>query len=158
MLKNCHNNTEYSKYDYDIYASSCVLKRNKDLRINLQDLPHLNAYDHTTMNTPVLVWSPKLSTVGPGQYLDGWPPGNTWCCRLLFPSCNTTLFEFSFSFLQHVPLMFAFFAIFTWSILSIILPKIWFTRAIWNQCGKERKRGSRYNMDQQQIEKWFRTI
>ena len=40
------------------------------------------AYGHTTMNTPVLVRSPKLSMVGPGQYLDGSPPGNTWCCRL----------------------------------------------------------------------------
>ena len=42
------------------------------------------AYDHTTLNAPVLVWSPKLSSVGPVQYLDGWPPGNHRCCRLLF--------------------------------------------------------------------------
>ena len=28
-------------------------------------------YGHTTLNTPVLVRSPKLSNVGPGQYLDG---------------------------------------------------------------------------------------
>ncbi|CAH2207582.1 jg7534, partial [Pararge aegeria aegeria] len=26
---------------------------------------------HTTLNTPVLVRSPKLSNVGRGQYLDG---------------------------------------------------------------------------------------
>ena len=37
---------------------------------------HLNVYGHTTLNTPVLVRSPKLSNVGPGQYLDGRPPGN----------------------------------------------------------------------------------
>ena len=41
-----------------------------------------NAYGHTTLNAPVLVRSPKLSSVGPAQYLDGWPPGNSRCCRL----------------------------------------------------------------------------
>ena len=40
------------------------------------------AYGHTTLNTPDLVWSRKLSRVGPGQYLDGRPPGNTRCCKL----------------------------------------------------------------------------
>ena len=29
------------------------------------------AYDHTTLKAPVLVRSPKLSSVGPAQYLDG---------------------------------------------------------------------------------------
>ena len=43
----------------------------------------LGAYGHTTLNAPVLVRSPKLSSVGPAQYLDGWPPGNSRCCRLL---------------------------------------------------------------------------
>ena len=42
------------------------------------------AYGHTTLNAPVLVRSPKLSSVGPAQYLDGWPPGNSRCCRLRF--------------------------------------------------------------------------
>ena len=32
---------------------------------------NLNAYDHTTLNAPVPVRSPKLSSVGPDQYLDG---------------------------------------------------------------------------------------
>ena len=41
-------------------------------------------YGHITLKTPVLVRSPKLSNVEPGQYLDGWPPGNTRC-RRLFP-------------------------------------------------------------------------
>ena len=30
-----------------------------------------NVYGHTTLKTPVLVRSLKLSNVGPGQYLDG---------------------------------------------------------------------------------------
>ena len=50
------------------------------------------AYDHTTLNTPVLVWSPKLSSVGPIQYLDGWPPGNHRCCRLPLSFLNLFLF------------------------------------------------------------------
>ena len=50
---------------------------------------HSYVYGHTTLKTPVLVRSPKLSNVGPGQYLDGWPPGNTGCSRL-----------FHFSFLR----------------------------------------------------------
>ncbi len=32
------------------------------------------AYDHTTLNTPDLVWSRKLSRFGPSQYLDGRLP------------------------------------------------------------------------------------
>ena len=41
-----------------------------------------------TLNTPVLVWSPKLSSVRPAQYLDGWPPGNSRCCSLLLFSIS----------------------------------------------------------------------
>ena len=41
-------------------------------------------YGHTTLNTPVLVRSPKLSNVGPGQYFDGRLPGKTGCRKLLF--------------------------------------------------------------------------
>ena len=33
------------------------------------------------MDTPVPARSPKLSIVEPGQYLDGWPFGNTWYCN-----------------------------------------------------------------------------
>ena len=43
-----------------------------------------NANGHITLNTPVLVRSLKLSNVESSQYLDGWPPGNTGCCWLLF--------------------------------------------------------------------------
>ena len=46
--------------------------------------PHFFIYGHTIGKAPVLVRSPKLSPIGPGQYLDGWPPGNTWCCSLNF--------------------------------------------------------------------------
>ena len=34
------------------------------------------------LSTPVLVRSPKLSSIEPSQYLGGWPPGNTRCCKL----------------------------------------------------------------------------
>ena len=33
------------------------------------------------LKTPVLVWSLKLSSIEPCEYLDGWPPGNTRCWR-----------------------------------------------------------------------------
>ena len=39
--------------------------------------------DHTTLKAPVLVRSPQLSNVRHGQYLHGWPAGNTGCRRLL---------------------------------------------------------------------------
>ena len=38
-------------------------------------------YDHTKLNAPDLVRSRKLSNVGIGWYLDGWPPRNTNCNR-----------------------------------------------------------------------------
>ena len=54
------------------------------------------ANDHTTLNTPLLVRSAKLSNVGSSQYLDGWPPGNTRCCWLevfiLILVCEDKLF------------------------------------------------------------------
>jgi len=34
---------------------------------------------HTMLKIPVLVRSPKSSNIGRGQYLGGWPPGNTAC-------------------------------------------------------------------------------
>ena len=37
---------------------------------------------HTTCNAPNLVWSRKLSRIGPGWYLDRGSPGNTGCRRL----------------------------------------------------------------------------
>ena len=40
------------------------------------------ANGHITLKAPVLVRSPQLSNVESGQYLDGWPPGNTRCCWL----------------------------------------------------------------------------
>ena len=50
--------------------------------INTLCSPTLLTYGHTTVNTPDLVWSRKLSKVVPGQYLDGKLPGNTRCCKL----------------------------------------------------------------------------
>ena len=37
---------------------------NLNHQIAWEQLPHV--YGHTTLKTPVLVWSPKLSNVGPG--------------------------------------------------------------------------------------------
>jgi hypothetical protein len=41
-------------------------------------------YGHTTMNTPYLVRTAKLSIVRPCQYYGGGPRGNPRCCRLSF--------------------------------------------------------------------------
>ena len=41
----------------------------------------LNVFGHIMLKTPVLVWSLKLSSIEPCEYLDGWPPGNTGCWR-----------------------------------------------------------------------------
>ena len=87
------------------------------------------AYDHTTLNTPVLVWSPKVSSVGPAQYLDGWSPGNSRCCRHFF----FYLFDFLF-LLMHVfcylfftfPLSYVFpctFTFFRLYFFSIFIPR-----------------------------------
>ena len=65
---------------------------------------YFDAYDHTTLNAPVPVRSPKLSSVGPDQYLDGWPPGNIRCCRLLF------IYLYFFFFLPHI----------TWIVILLI--------------------------------------
>ena len=51
------------------------------------------AYGHTTLNTPDLVRSRKLSRVGPGQYLDGRLPGNTRCCKLFMPPTRDSCFQ-----------------------------------------------------------------
>ena len=57
-----------------------------------------NASGHITLNTPVLVRSPKLSNVESSQYLDGWPPGNTGCCwSNLFCPSQVPNFSFPFS-------------------------------------------------------------
>src|SRR4029434_3682131 len=54
------------------------------------------AYGHTTLSTPDLVRSRKLSSVGPVWYLDGRPPGNTRCCKLFFFSKRSrTIVPFS---------------------------------------------------------------
>src|SRR4029434_4328569 len=54
------------------------------------------AYGHTTLSTPDLVRSRKLSSVGHGKYLDGRPPGNTRCCKLFFFSKRSrTIVPFS---------------------------------------------------------------
>ena len=62
-----------------LFWMNCRYEEFKSIKITV-----IIVYGHTTLNTPVLVRSPKLSNVGPGQYLDGRLPGNTGCRRLLF--------------------------------------------------------------------------
>lgn len=32
----------------------------------------------------ILIWSPKWKLVGQTEYLNAWPPGSTFCCRVWF--------------------------------------------------------------------------
>ena len=64
-------------YWSQLFDHKCKLFINSNFRFTY-------VYGHTTLKAPVLVRSPKLSNVGPGQYLDGWPPGNTGCSRHSF--------------------------------------------------------------------------
>ena len=64
--------------------SFCLLLHQGKSDSKTLDLSLSNANGHITLNTPVLVRSLKLSNVESSQYLDGWPPGNTGCCWLLF--------------------------------------------------------------------------
>ena len=62
------------------------------LQINDRLAAAVNAYGHTTPSTPDLVCSRKLSRVGPGEYLDQRPPGNTGCCQhfLFLNACSSS--------------------------------------------------------------------
>ena len=48
------------------------------VRIELATLDH-RAFLFSTLNVPNLVRSARLNHVDCGEYLDGWPPGNTGC-------------------------------------------------------------------------------
>lgn len=67
-------------HSWKMYEKSAIAAT-KSGKIQLE---HVN--DHTTLKAPLLVRSAKLSSVGSGQYLDGWPPGNTRC-RWHFVKC-----------------------------------------------------------------------
>ena len=58
----------------------------RDRGSRIMNLALSNGNGHITLNTPVLVRPLKLSNCESSQYLelDGWPPGNTWCCWLLY--------------------------------------------------------------------------
>ncbi len=66
--------------------------------LNSRHLSVVFAYGHTTLSTPDLVRSRKLSRVGPVSTWMGRPPGNTRCCKLLLFlhwAANTLLSSFS---------------------------------------------------------------
>ena len=70
------------RFSWLLYLLLTLGERDRGSRI--MNLALSNANGHITLSTPVLVWSLKLSNVESSQYLDGWPPGNTGCCWLLF--------------------------------------------------------------------------
>ena len=61
---------------------------------------YANPYNHTILKATVFVRSPKLSKIGTGEYLDGWPLRNTRCCRLFLLSVQTT--ENNYSWYLHL--------------------------------------------------------
>lgn len=77
------------------------------LRLKFTIISSMIANSYTMLKAPVLVWSPKWSNIGRGQYLGGWPPShfrNGWIKRHLFcvflqffrlkSSCFTVLHRF----------------------------------------------------------------
>ena len=101
-------------------------------KTNKMNFNPANASGHITLNTPVLVRSPKLSNVESSQYLDGWPPGNTGCCWL------------TSAFLHGVCLVFAFARfclVFSQDFSTIFVAKLWksWRKKSWKE--KSEKKG-----------------
>ena len=73
-------------YHKCFYSYFCIIHKNRAQWFELFHLLTICSYaranGHITLKAPVLVRSPQLSNVESGQYLDGWPPGNTRCCWL----------------------------------------------------------------------------
>ena len=63
-------NLEHKLNDSRLIAVAYVQSRSELGIINVIEAK-MDAYDHTTLNAPVPVRLPKLSSVGPDQYLDG---------------------------------------------------------------------------------------
>ena len=61
--------------------SSFLRSKETPLESWLPEYVLLHVFGHIMLKTPVLVWSLKLSSIEPCEYLDGWPPGNTRCWR-----------------------------------------------------------------------------
>ena len=74
-------------YHKCFYSYFCIIHKNRaqwwfELFHHTTICSFTRANGHITLKAPVLVRSPQLSNVESGQYLDGWPPGNTRCCWL----------------------------------------------------------------------------
>ena len=82
------------------------------------------------LNIPVLVRTPQSSSIGPGQYLDGRPLGNTGCCRL---------FACRFLVIFHHIIIHECFGlyIFTFSFLFQSLPPSPFSAFAWQSEGRK---------------------
>ena len=91
-------------YHKCFYSYFCIIHKNRAQWFELFHHPTICSYTrangHITLKAPVLVRSPQLSNVESGQYLDGWPPGNTRCCWLFvtrYFSDNNSVFWHLFS-------------------------------------------------------------
>ena len=91
-------------YHKCFYSYLCIIHKNRAQWFELFHHPTICSYaranGHITLKAPVLVRSPQLSNVESGQYLDGWPPGNTRCCWLFvtgYFSDNSSVFWHFFS-------------------------------------------------------------
>ena len=73
-------------YIKGVYQVKCGLwyfwgSNEAPLTISAEQQRMVNVFGHIMLKAPVLVWSLKLSSIEPCEYLDGWPPGNTRCWR-----------------------------------------------------------------------------
>ena len=96
-------------YHKCFYSYFCIIHKNRAQWFELFHHPTIcsftRANGHITLKAPVLVRSPQLSNVESGQYLDGWPPGNTRCCWLFvtryFSDNNSVFWHFFSSYYSY---------------------------------------------------------
>lgn len=77
LILACHN-----------FMQFCFIPRITTIFITL-----VFAYGHTSLNTPVLVCSPKISRLGPGQQVVGRLHPNTGCCKHFFKKFNSKILQ-----------------------------------------------------------------
>ena len=96
-------------YHKCFYSHFCIIHKNRaqwfELFHHATICSFTRANGHITLKAPVLVRSPQLSNVESGQYLDGWPPGNTRCCWLFvtryFSDNNSVFWHFFSSYYSY---------------------------------------------------------